>query len=143
MDQRTSLSSLPGLTRQSINRVDSSLRWMRGSSPRMTSNFLLLGPLRRLGEFLDDAVALELGQVIDEQHAVEVVDLVLQAGGEQPVRLDLMRLAVEIREANLHERRPLDLLVQFGNRQAAFLVDVELLRAPDDLRIDHHLRVFR
>ena len=42
--------------------------------------------LRCLGEFLGDAVALELGQVIDEQHAVGVVDLVLQAGREQARR---------------------------------------------------------
>ena len=35
-----------------------------------------------LGEFLDDAVALELGDVIDEEHAVGVIDLVLQAGRE-------------------------------------------------------------
>ena len=35
--------------------------------------------LCRLGELLDDEAAFESGQVIDEQHAVDVVDLVLQA----------------------------------------------------------------
>ena len=50
----------------------------------------------RLGEFLDDAVALELGHMVDEQHAVDVVDLVLQAGRQQALGLDLVRLAVEI-----------------------------------------------
>ncbi len=34
--------------------------------------------------------------MVDEQHAVEMVDLVLQAGGEQAVGLDLLRLAVEV-----------------------------------------------
>src|SRR5216684_2851794 len=37
-------------------------------------------PPRRLGEFLDHAGALELGDVVDEEHAVEMIDLVLQAG---------------------------------------------------------------
>src|SRR2546426_5445137 len=37
-------------------------------------------PPRRLGEFFDHAGALELGDVVDEEHAVEMVDLVLQAG---------------------------------------------------------------
>ena len=34
--------------------------------------------------------------MVDEQHAVEVVDLVLDAGGEQAVGLVLVQLAVEI-----------------------------------------------
>ena len=38
--------------------------------------------LRCLAEFFDDAVALELGNVVDEEHAVDVVDLVLEAGSE-------------------------------------------------------------
>ena len=37
--------------------------------------------------------------MIDEQDAVEVIDLVLQAGGEQPVGLDFVRRALEV-EAN-------------------------------------------
>jgi hypothetical protein len=41
--------------------------------------------------------ALELGQVVDEQHAVQVVDLVLEAGGEQAVGLhDLAQLAFAV-----------------------------------------------
>ena len=55
-----------------------------------------LAELRRLGEFLDHAVALELRDVIDEQHAVEMVDLVLEQVASRPVGLDLLRLAVEI-----------------------------------------------
>src|SRR4051812_41074834 len=76
-----------------------------------------LAKLGRLGEFLDDAIALELGDVIDEQHAVEVVDLVLDAGGEQAPGFDLVRLAVEVEVANLHLRRPRHLLVVFRDRE--------------------------
>ena len=39
-----------------------------------------------LGEFLDDAIALELRDVVDEQHAVGMVDLVLETGPEQSLR---------------------------------------------------------
>ena len=52
--------------------------------------------LRRLLESLHHHVALELGDVIDEQDAVGVVDLMLQTGGEQAGGLDLMRLALEV-----------------------------------------------
>ena len=56
-----------------------------------------LGPARelcRFGEFLCHPIALELGNMIDEKHAVEVIDLVLQTGGEQPISFDLVRLSV-------------------------------------------------
>src|SRR3954468_23503663 len=60
--------------------------------------------LERLGEFLDDAIALELGNVVDKQHAVEMIDLMLDAGGEQTMRLDLVDVAVEIEIADFDLR---------------------------------------
>src|SRR5438445_12781207 len=78
-------------------------------------NLSLRRVLGRLREFLDDAAALEPRDVVDEEHAVEVVDLVLQAGGEEAVRLQLLRLAVDIEILHPHLRGPLDLLVEFGN----------------------------
>ena len=44
-------------------------------------------------ELLADALALELGEVVDEELAVEMIDFVLDADGEQPVGLELERLA--------------------------------------------------
>ena len=79
-----------------------------------------------LGQLLElphHHVALQLGNVVDEQHAVEVVDLVLQAGREQAVGLELLRLAVRDRDSRPSPRRALDLGVIVGDRQAAFLVD--------------------
>src|SRR5688500_10976033 len=51
--------------------------------------------LRKLPE---DHVAAQGGEVIHEEDAVEMVDLVLQAAGEKPVGLDLVlhALAIEI-----------------------------------------------
>src|SRR5438876_3914486 len=39
-----------------------------------------------------DHPTFEGGDMIDEQHAVEMVDLVLQAGGEEPLGVDLADL---------------------------------------------------
>src|ERR1700751_1814571 len=90
--------------------------------PTKVSSCELLGcPLRRLGEFLEHAVALELGQVIDEQNAVQVIDFVLQAGGEEPIGLDLARLSLTIEISHLHLRRTLDVAVIFRDRQAPLL----------------------
>src|SRR5215468_3876838 len=50
------------------------------SSPFASS--LFLSPFRRFAELLDGAVALELGNVVDEQHSVKVIDLVLNASRE-------------------------------------------------------------
>src|SRR5436309_2485374 len=81
----------------------------------------LLRPLGGLAEFLQHAVAFQLGEVVDEQHAVEVIDLVLDAGGIKALGVLFMHLAVEIGETHAHPRGALDLLVIFGDRQAAFL----------------------
>src|SRR5690606_13131468 len=57
-------------------------------------------PLARLPaqllQALDRPVALERGQVVDEELAVEVVDLVLDAGRQQAVDPQLERLAVAV-----------------------------------------------
>src|SRR5262245_66540181 len=75
---------------------------------KVGSSELLGCPPCRLGEFLEHAVALELGQVIDEQNAVQVIDFVLQAGGEEAIGVDLARLSLAI------EVFPLDLRRAFG-----------------------------
>src|SRR4051812_23536844 len=110
---------------------------MPGKSPAIaaeSANYsAALGGLRK---FLDHAVALQLRQIVDEQHAIEVVDLVLDAGGEQPVGVLLVHLAVEIGKAEADLRRALDLFIIFGDREAAFLVNRQFLRRGDDFRID-------
>src|SRR5438105_4219173 len=85
----------PGHPRLSYQR---SKTWMAGSSPAMTRlrsrQRLLRRALGGLLEFLENAVALQLRQIVHEQHAVEVVDLVLDAGGIEPIRILLVQLAV-------------------------------------------------
>ena len=78
-------------------------------------------------------------KMIDEQFAVEMVDLVLEAGGEQALGLDLAALVVAVEIAHPDLRRARDLLVIFGHRQAAFLVDRFLFRGFDDLRIGENI----
>src|SRR5262245_11568402 len=71
--------------------------------------------LRRLGELLDHAITLELGDVVDEQHAVEMVDLVLQAYREQPGSFHFFHFAGEVEVAHGHLGRALDLFVILGD----------------------------
>src|SRR5260370_40879278 len=78
--------------------------------------------LRRLGKLLGDAIAFQLRNVVDEQLAIEMIDLMLDTGRKQPGRLLLMGLAIKVGVAKPHCRGPLDLFVIFGDRQAAFLV---------------------
>src|SRR3974390_949556 len=77
-----------------------------------------LAALGRLPEFPYHHVALELGDIVDEQHAVGMIDLVLQAGGEQALGFNLMLLAVQVQVLDAHFRRPRNLLVIFWDRQA-------------------------
>src|SRR3954449_5416140 len=70
-----------------------------------------------------------------------MIDLVLDAGGVEAFGVLLMHLAVEIGVAHPHLRGALDLLVIFGDRQAAFLVDRQVLGGGDDFRIDEDARL--
>src|ERR1700761_5223231 len=54
--------------------------------------FELLG----LGELLDRHAALQARQMIDEQHPVQVIHLMLQAGGQHAVGFQLHLLAIKI-----------------------------------------------
>src|SRR5690606_22820829 len=51
---------------------------------------------------------LEEAQVVEEELAVEMVELVLEADGEQLAAFDLDRFAVPVERADLHPRRTLD-----------------------------------
>jgi hypothetical protein len=82
----------------------------------------LLRPLRRLGELLGDALALELRNVVDEQHAIDVIDFVLNAGGKQAFSIFVVRFAVKVEVSDFDPGRPLDVLMDIRDRQAALLV---------------------
>ena len=86
-------------------------------------------------KFLTDAAAGQLGDrahLVDEQDAVEVVDLVLP-GPRFQVADDLLdQLALEVVGLHLDRLGPADLLVQAGKAQAAFLVLDGALALDDD-----------
>ena len=63
--------------------------------------------LLRLAELPQDDVALDRRDVVDEQDPVEVVDLVLNALGQQPVGVDLADLVFLVQVADADPRRPL------------------------------------
>src|SRR5882672_145948 len=78
-------------------------------------------PLRLLGGLLLQALALELGQVVDEELAVQVIHLVLDADGQQTFRLELERLAGPVERAHLDLGGAVDVVVELRHRQAPFL----------------------
>ena len=91
----------------------------------------LPGPrsLRSFSSFLRMRVRLSSRQVVDEQLAVEMIHLVLDAHGEQAVgvELDLLAVAVERAHADLVGAR--DLVEDARHRQAAFLGLLDAARA--------------
>src|SRR3954470_20656835 len=77
------------------------------------------------------------GEPVEEELAVEVVDLVLQAAGHQPATREPQRLAVDIETLDdavhgAHGGRP-----DSGHRQAALVAVLGLLRQFDDRRVHH------
>src|SRR5215469_11531372 len=60
------------------------------------------GRLETLGlaELAQDDAALQRRNVIDEQHAIEMVDFVLDAGGEQALGFELANLVLRVEIAH-------------------------------------------
>src|ERR1700730_6029980 len=82
-------------------------------------------PLAQLPHFLDfvlDQVALEHAQVLDEEDAVQVVDLMAERAGQQIFAANLERLALSILRLYGDELRPDHVTTKAGNGQAAFLL---------------------
>src|SRR3984893_9286890 len=96
-----------------------------------------------LSEFPHDAVALQAGKMIDEQDAIQMVDLMLEARRQNAVRLDLLRAAIAIEITGAHADRPLDVIKNVRDRQAALLIGRKLLRSPENFRINETKRLRR
>ena len=79
--------------------------------------------------------------MIDEQHPFEVVHFVLEAGGEQPVDVFFVDLAIQILPARADARRAFDIGVDFGDREAAFGIDRVVFRRIEDHGVDEHPRL--
>jgi hypothetical protein len=70
--------------------------------------------------FAERGPALQNAQVVDEKFSVEMVDLVLQAAGEQSGRSDFLRISVLIQGVNDNALGALDFAVDLRNGKAAF-----------------------
>src|SRR5690606_38450788 len=92
-------------------------------------------------QLLLDAVALELRQVVDEELAVEVVAFVLDAHRQQAFGDQLVGLAVAVQRADPNLLRAIDVLVEAGYRQTAFLVLVHLVGQGFELGVDEDPRL--
>ena len=73
--------------------------------------------------------------MIEQQHAVEVVEFVLDQAGGQLVGLPVHLVAVDVEPPHVHLLGAEDLEVQPGDRQAP-LVEKPLAVRLDDLRVD-------
>src|SRR5665213_2534924 len=117
-----------------------------GAPMKARRSLLIGGRLRRLGgngrlqafrfrELAQDDAALQRGDMVDEKHTLEMVDLVLDAGREQAPGFPFADLAMLVEIAQADFRRALDLGILLGQRQAALVADDALLRPPENLGI--------
>src|SRR5690606_19978669 len=102
--------------------------------------------LVQLLQFLADAVTLEVGQIIHEQLAIQVIALMLDADRQQAFTNDVEGLAVTVQRLDPDALGAGDRLVETGYREATFLHLFEILGQWLQLRIDENPRfaaVFR
>ena len=86
-------------------------------------------------------------EAVEKQFAVQVVDFMLDAGGEQPVAIECLRRAVIVKVAHATAFRTADFFVdagtgvllagtRVGHREAPFRIGVLLLGEVEEFRID-------
>src|ERR1700730_4251204 len=61
-----------------------------------------------LGELAQDHSTLHQREMVDKEDTVEVLDLMLQAGGEEPLGVHLADLVLVVEIAQTDRRRPAD-----------------------------------
>src|ERR1700730_18018948 len=91
-----------------------------------------ISPPRHLLKPLDQPLALEAGQPLDPEQAVQLIDLMLVADSAQALGFFGLRIVVDVAIADPDARMTLDVVIDAGHRDAAFLVHDHLGRCPDD-----------
>src|SRR5262245_33106745 len=95
-----------------------------------------------LTEGLERALALRALCAVEHQHAVEVVELVLDHAGLEPGRLDRELLPADVHRVRPDEQRPLDVDDDAREAETSLLCGREVVvRAPVDLGVDHDGRL--
>src|SRR5215831_3963750 len=88
-------------------------------------------------------VPLQLADPVDEEHPVEVVDLVLEAERFELGRVELDLLPVQRARAHDHARIALDVGLEVGHRETALHLGGGAALAQHDLGVQQHARVAR
>src|SRR5512134_2645714 len=81
-------------------------------------------------------VALQPRQEIDDELAVQMVDLVLESGRQEAFGGKLLALSLAVDVGNRHGRGALDVEPEIGDRQAALLVEAHLRALGQDFRVE-------
>ena len=79
--------------------------------------------------------------MLGEELAVQVVDLVLDAHGQQAIGLQREGLAIQTQRRDGDGVGALDLVVDAGDGQAPFLVALQRVAGPGDLGVDEDLQL--
>ena len=101
---------------------------MEGSDSPLTARELLIT--------LDQPVTFEFGQTVDPEYAIELIDFVLQADGQETGGFFCLGHARKILIANPNGSGPLDLVRNTWHRNTALFVPDGVSRKPFDFRIN-------
>src|SRR3569623_2012991 len=93
----------------------------RGPDRPTAESARLLRKLLGLLELLQHAIALQAREVVDVEHAIEMIELVLHTDGEAVLGIAGDALALKVGVFYRHFGRALDVVVDLRDREASFL----------------------
>ena len=110
--------------------------------PAVSGYWLPVAVLLELFDAAEDEVALEAAEAVDEEDAVEVVDLMEHGAGQQFRTFYFKYFPFDVLRTDFNPGITLDFLVDIRKAEAAFLFEL-LTAAIDDLGVDKDELIFR
>ena len=84
------------------------------------TGFLPLAGFLHFADFAFDHVALQHAQMRDEQHAIQMIDLVAERPRQQPFALALERISLRVLRTHRHVLRTFHVTAKSWNRKTSF-----------------------
>src|SRR5690606_35343564 len=92
-------------------------------------------------ELFQHHLAFQTGQMVNEQYAFLMVNLMLQTGAEKTLNLIFMAVAILVLPARGYHGWPFNIGILVRHREAAFAINRQVFRRVQNFGIDKHPRV--
>lgn len=94
-------------------------------------------------EIIDENIEIKIGNMVDEEKKVKMVNLMMKEGGNKEIGINGMRIEVGIEIIEIESRREIEIRIIIRDRKKELLIGDEIVGGMKDSRIEENMRWFR